>query len=259
MKTIGNTILITGGGSGIGRGLAEAFHKLGNKVIIAGRRKEVLEQTTAANTGMSSISLDIDDPAAILGFAKKVVAEHPALNVLINNSGIMRLEDLVNHPEDLSVPEATITTNLLGPIRLTSALLPHLTKQNDSVIMNVTSGLAFAPLAFAPVYSATKAALHSWTESLRYQLGRTGTKVIELVPPYVQTELTGPQQTNDPLAMPLTDFIAESMQILQSQPNVVEVLVENVKPQRFAAEGGTEAYNAQVNGFNDAVAKMMSA
>ena len=91
MKTTGNTILITGGGSGIGRGLAEAFHKLGNKVIIAGRRKEVLDQTTSANPGMSSIPLDIDDPAAILAFAKKVVAEHPSLNVLINNSGIMRL------------------------------------------------------------------------------------------------------------------------------------------------------------------------
>ncbi|MEI9979311.1 MAG: SDR family oxidoreductase [Edaphobacter sp.] len=259
MKTTGNTILITGGGSGIGRGLAEAFHKLGNKVIIAGRRKDVLDQTTSANPGMSSISLDIDDPAAILAFAKKVVAEHPALNVLINNSGIMRLEDLVNHPEDLSVPEATITTNLLGPIRLTSALLPHLTKQSDAVIVNVTSGLAFAPLAFAPVYSATKAALHSWTESLRYQLGRTGTQVIELVPPYVQTELTGSRQASDPMAMPLNDFIAESIQILRSQPGVAEVIVENVKPQRFAAENGTEGYNAMVKGFNDAVAKMMSA
>ena len=259
MKTTGNTILITGGGSGIGRGLAEAFHKLGNKVIIAGRRKDALDQTTSANPGMTSISLDIDDPTAILAFAKKIVAEHPALNVLINNSGIMRLEDLVNHPEDLSVPEATITTNLLGPIRLTSALLPHLAKQSDAVVVNVTSGLAFAPLAFAPVYSATKAALHSWTESLRYQLRRTGTQVIELVPPYVQTELTGPQQTNDPMAMPLKDFIAESMQIFQTQPDIVEVLVENVKPQRFAAEGGTEGYNALVNGFNDAIAKMMSA
>jgi uncharacterized oxidoreductase len=259
MQSTGNTILITGGGSGIGRGLAEAFHRLGNEVIIAGRRKEVLDQTTRANPGMSSIPLDIDDPAAILAFAKKVVAAHPALNVLINNSGIMRLEDLVNHPEDLSVPEATITTNLLGPIRLTSALLPYLRKQSHPVIMNVSSGLAFAPLAFAPVYSATKAALHSWTESLRYQLARTGTQVIELVPPYVQTELTGSRQSSDPMAMPLSDFIAESIQILRSQPEVAEVLVENVKSQRFAAEGGTEGYNAMVKGFNEAVAKMMSA
>jgi uncharacterized oxidoreductase len=259
MKTTGNTILITGGGSGIGRGLAETFHKLGNKVIIAGRRKDVLDQTTSANPGMSSIPLDIDDPAAILAFAKKIVAEHPALNVLINNSGIMRLEDFVNHPEDLSTPESVITTNLLGPIRLTSALLPHLTKQSHAIIMNVTSSLAFAPLAFAATYCATKAALHSWTESLRYQLGRTGTQVIELVPPYLQTELTGSRQASDPMAMPLNDFIAESMQILESQPGVAEVIVENAKPQRFAAEGGIEAYNAVVNGFNDAVAKMMSA
>ncbi len=259
MKMNGNTILITGGGSGIGRGLAEAFHQLGNKVIIAGRRKDVLDQATGANPGMSSLSLDIDDPAAILAFAKKVVTEYPAFNVLINNSGIMRLEDLVNHPEDLSVPEATITTNLLGPIRLTSALLPHLTRQSAPVILNVTSGLAFAPLAFAPTYCATKAALHSWTESIRYQLGRTGIQVIELPPPYVQTELTGSRQTSDPLAMPLRDFIAEAMQVLESQPDVTEVLVENVKPQRFAAQGGTEGYNALVKEFNDAIAKMMPA
>lgn len=259
MKMTGNTILITGGGSGIGRGLAEAFHQLGNTVIIAGRRKDVLDQTTGANPGVLSMPLDIDDPAAILAFAKKLVAEQPALNVLINNAGIMRLEDLVNHPEDLSAPEATITTNLLGPIRLTSALLPHLTKQSHPVIMNVTSSLAFAPLALAPVYSATKAALHSWTESLRYQLARTGIQVIELAPPYVQTELTGPQQTSDPMAMPLGPFIAESMQILQSQPDAAEVIVENARAQRFAAELGTEGYNALVQNFNDAIAGMMSA
>jgi uncharacterized oxidoreductase len=208
---------------------------------------------------MSSISLDIDDPAAILAFAKKVVVEHPALNVLINNSGIMRLEDRVNHPEDLSVPEATITTNLLGPIRLTSALLPHLTKQSHPAIMNVTSGLAFAPLAFAPVYSATTAALHSWTESLRYQLGRTGTQVIELGHPMFRPSLPVSRQASDPMAMPLNDFIAESIQILQSQPGVAEVIVENVKLQRFATENGTEGYNALVKEFNDAVAKMMPA
>ena len=126
MKTIGNTILITGGGSGIGRGIAEAFHKLGNKVIIAGRRKQVLEDTTAANPGMSSVILNIEDPANIREVAAKLATDYPALNVVIHNAGIMRRENLLAQPADLADVEATITTNLLGPIRLTAALLPLL-------------------------------------------------------------------------------------------------------------------------------------
>src|SRR5208283_122153 len=189
MNTTGNTILITGGGSGIGRGLAEAFHALGNQVVIAGRRKEALDETTAANPGMASLTLNITDPAGIAQFATQVVKQYPALNVLINNAGIMRLEKLLPQQGDLADAEATIATNLLGPIRLTAALLPLLKKQPLAVIMNVSSGLAFVPIAFTPTYCATKAAIHSYTQSLRYQLQGSGIEVLELIPPYVATDL----------------------------------------------------------------------
>jgi len=191
MNTTGNTILITGGGSGIGRGLAEAFHKLGNHVIIAGRRKQVLDETVTANPGMSSAVLDIENAASIRAFAAKLIADFPALNAVIHNAGIMRPENLLAQPEDLADAEAIITTNLLGPIRLTAALLPHLQKQPHAAILTVTSGLAFIPLAMTPTYNATKAAIHSYTQSLRYQLKSTKVQVIELIPPYVQTELMG--------------------------------------------------------------------
>jgi uncharacterized oxidoreductase len=147
MQMSGNTILITGGGSGIGRGLAEAFHALGNKVIIAGRRRSVLDEATAANPGMASLVFDIEDRDSIRSFAVKVTADHPKLNVLINNAGIMRPEKLQAPQRDLADAEATIVTNLLGPIRLTTALLPLLEGQPKATIMTVSSGLAFVPLA----------------------------------------------------------------------------------------------------------------
>jgi uncharacterized oxidoreductase len=195
MKTTGNTILITGGGSGIGRGLAEAFHALGNQVIIAGRRKRALDETTAANPGMTSLTLDIEDPAHIRSFAAEVAARYPALNVLINNAGIMRAEKLRAQQADLGDAESTIATNLLGPIRLTAALLPLLERQPASVIMNVSSGLAFVPMAPTPTYCATKAAIHSYTQSLRWQLRGSAIEVLELVPPYVATDLMGGAST----------------------------------------------------------------
>src|SRR5580693_8245196 len=158
MKITGNSILITGGGSGIGRGLAEAFHKLGNKVIIAGRRKQLLDETTAANPGMASAILNIEDADSVRAFAAKLVADFPGLNVVINNAGIMRPENLLTQT-DLTDAEATITTNLLGPIRLTTALLPQLVKQPSAAIITVSSGLAFIPMALTPTYNATKAAI----------------------------------------------------------------------------------------------------
>jgi uncharacterized oxidoreductase len=250
MKITGNTILVTGGGSGIGRGLAEKFHELGNRVIIAGRRRQALDETTAANPGMKSVTLDIEDAANIRAVAAALSNEYPALNVLVNNAGIMRAEKLLAQPDDVADAETIVRTNLLGPIRLTAALLPHLRKQAYSAIMNVSSGLAFVPLALTPTYCATKAALHSYTQSLRYQLKGTATDVVELIPPYVQTHLMNGAE--DPRAMPLREFIAEVMQILKDHPEAVEICVERVKGLRFAAESGH--YDAVFNGLNEAMA-----
>ena len=250
MNPTGNTILITGGGSGIGRGLAEAFQALGNQVVIAGRRQKALDETTAANPGMKSLQLDIENPAAIRAFAAEAAMQFPALNVLINNAGIMRPERLLAQQPDLADAEATVTTNLLGPIRLTAALLPQLQKQPSSAVINVSSGLAFLPLALTPTYCATKAAIHSYTLSLRYQLRSTTTEVLELVPPYVATDLMS--GASDPRAMPLGAFIAEVMKILKTQPTPTEICVENVKSLRFAAESGK--FGAIFEGLNAAMA-----
>ena len=255
MHMSGNTILITGGGSGIGRALAEAFHANGNQVIIAGRRKELLDETIAANLGMKAALLDIEDGAAIRSFAAQLTSDYPALNVVIHNAGIMRSESL--RAGAVADAEATIATNLLGPIRLTAALLPVLETQPHAAIMTVSSGLAFLPRASAPTYGATKAAIHSYTQSLRYQLRDTSVQVLELIPPYVQTELTGTRQASDPNAMPLKDFIAEAMDILESSPDTTEVCVERVKAQRFAEANG--GYDAFFKRFNDALAAAAAA
>ena len=250
MNLTGNTILITGGGSGIGRGLAEALHALGNQVVIAGRRQQALDETTAANPGMKSLPLDVENPAAIRAFAARVSGEFPALNVLINNAGIMRAEKLLDQQENLADAEAIVATNLLGPIRLTAALLPHLRQQPRAAIINVSSGLAFVPLALTPTHCATKAAIHSYTQSLRFQLKSTPIEVLEIAPPYVATHLMSGAE--DPRAMPLNQFIAETMEILKASPIPAEICVENVKGLRFAAESGR--YDAIFKGLNAAMA-----
>ena len=236
MKLIGNTILVTGGGSGIGRALAEAFHAEGNQVVIAGRRQKQLHETVTANPGMKSAILDVADAESIRNFAQKLAASFPALNVVIHNAGIMRPEQI--EKGEVADAEAIVTTNLLGPIRLTAALLPQLSKQPQATIMTVSSGLAFVPLSMTPTYCATKAAIHSYTQSLRYQLKNTTIQVIELIPPYVQTELMGPAQAHDPNAMPLKDFISETMTLLRTTPDATEICVERAKPFRFAEAGG---------------------
>lgn len=238
MKTTGNTILITGGGSGIGRGLALAFHALGNKVIIAGRRRSAVDETAAAAPGILAVTLDVDDAAAIRAFAGRMAAEHPGLNVLVNNAGIMRVEDLKTMPAGLADSEKTINTNLLGPLRLTAALLPHLLKQSAAAIINVTSGLGFVPLPVTPTYSATKAALHSYTVSLRVQLAGTPVEVIEIIPPAVVTDLTPGRSDSDPRMMPLQAYIDETMKILQTTPTPPEIYGERAGFLRMAEASG---------------------
>lgn len=252
MKTTGNTILITGGGSGIGRGLAETFHKLGNTVIIAGRRQSVLDETTKANPGMKSAVLDIESAEAIKAFGARMAKEYPALNVVIHNAGIMRPENVLAEPAEVKDAEAIITTNLLGPMRLTAALLPLLKKQPAATIMTVTSGLAYLPMALTPTYCATKAAIHSYSLTLRYQLRSTNIEMLELAPPYVQTELMGSQQASDPRAMPLKDFIDETMKILKEHPEAKEILVERVHPLRYAERNGN--FDEAFQRFNEAMA-----
>lgn len=247
MKPTDNTILITGGGSGIGEALAHRLHDAGNTVIVAGRRADMLDRAIAGRARMRALPLDIDSAEGVEDFARRLLAAHPALNVLINNAGIMRFEAL-DHARDLANAEETIITNLLGPIRLTNALIDHLAAQRDPAIINVTSGLAFVPLTAAPTYSATKAALHSYTVSLRDALkGRV--EVIELAPPAVQTGLT-PGQATRPGYQPLAEFVDEVMGLFAQTPTPKEILVERVAFLRFAeAQGRFDAAVEQINDF----------
>lgn len=237
MQISGNTVLVTGGASGIGLALAQAFLAAGSNVIIAGRRQSALDAAVAANPGLVAYALDVEDAASLPSFAAMVTKAHPALNVLVNNAGIMRAEDLRAAPGFVPDAEAMVATNLLGPIRMTAALLPHLQGQARGAIINVTSGLAFVPLAMTPTYSATKAALHSWTQSLRHQLRDTALEILELAPPQVQTELMPGQATN-PHGMPLADYTAEAMGLLSRNPTPPEICVDRVRFLRQAeAEG----------------------
>ncbi len=248
MNITGNTILITGGGSGIGRALAEALHARGNRIIITGRRESVLAETAAANPGMAYAALDMADSAAVLAFAARVVQDHPALNVVVNNAGIMKVEDVTAEPFDFAIVEETIATNLVGPITLTAALLPHLRTRPAATVMTVSSGLAFVPLAATPTYSATKAAIHSWSESLRRQLADTSIEVLELAPPAVATDLM-PGHARNPNSMPLADYTAEVIGLIERGDTPRgEILVARVKPLRFAEMNGYEAVFAMLNG-----------
>jgi uncharacterized oxidoreductase len=249
MKITGNTILVTGGTSGIGQALAEALHAKGNKVIIAGRRQERLDAITKANPGMEGMRLDVTDTAAVTAFANTVKERFPQLNVLINNAGIARMEKYSADTVDFASALEVVQTNISSVLQLTAELLPLLRSQPAATLMVTTSGLAFVPFAPAPTYSATKAFLHNWLVALRAQLGQGSLEILELAPPYVQTEFGGPQQAIDPRAMPLADYTREVMQILEeNRIERGEVLVENVKPLRWAEKTGT--YDQMVEMFN---------
>ena len=236
MKTTGNTMLFTGGTSGIGLGLALRFADAGNTVVVAGRRTDLLDRIVAEHPGISAVPLDVADPDSIAAAHASVSRSHPQLDVLVNMAGIMQPEDL-RDPGHLAVAEATVTTNLLGPIRVLDAFLPLLLRRPAAAVLNVSSGLAFVPLPATPTYSATKAAIHSWTESLRVQLAGTPVQVIELVPPAVPTDLM-PGHADDERAMPLEEYLTETFGILQREPDVEEVLVDRVRFLRFAEVEG---------------------
>ncbi|MCJ8140088.1 SDR family oxidoreductase [Falsirhodobacter halotolerans] len=247
MNFFNRTILITGGNSGIGEALAEALQAKGNRIIITGRNATSLQATLDRNPGMSGFVLDVTDDTALAAFPALVLADHPDLDAVILNAGIMEAEDYAADPVTLDVAERTIATNLTAPIRLAAAFLPHLRGRPQAALVTVSSGLAFVPKAANPVYSATKAAIHSWTQSLRHQLRGTSVSVHEIAPPLVATELT-PGQSIMSAALPLEDFTREVVEILSWDEVPDEILVARVHFQRRAEEEGR--YAAAFNAIN---------
>ncbi|MEU0154384.1 SDR family oxidoreductase [Micromonospora fulviviridis] len=237
MNISGNSIFIPGATSGIGLALALELRARGNTVIVGGRRTDLLDTIAAEHPGIDTVEIDTTDPASIDSAAKAVLAKHPDLNVLITMAGIMRIEDWRRPESFLASAEATVTTNLLGPIRLIAAFIEHLRAQPDATIMTVSSGLAFAPLRVTPSYNASKAAIHMLSESLRLQLADTTVKVVELEPPSVRTSLL-PGQENSEFGMPLDEFVAEVVALIESQPDATEIQVERVKFLRYGEARG---------------------
>ena len=212
MQLASNTVLITGGASGIGFALAERFLRAGSQVIICGRREEKLEEAGAKHPGLKTRVCDLAKETQRTALHKWVTNEFPRLNVLVNNAGIQRRVQL---PEDLKwkPTHEEIAINLEAPVHLSALFIPHLKKQAHPAIMNVTSGLSFAPMANVPIYCATKAALHSFTLSLRHQLSPTPIRVIEIIPPAVNTDLGGPGLHT--FGLPVEEFVNAVMVGLQ--------------------------------------------
>lgn len=237
MQITGNTVFIPGATSGIGLALALALQERGNTVIVGGRRTELLDRIVAEHPGLSAVRIDTTDPASITSAAEQVIADHPDLNVLIPMAGIMRAEDWTRPEGFVDTAEQIVTTNVLGPIRLIGAFIEHLLTQPEATIVTVSSGLAFTPLRVTPSYNASKAAIHMLSESIRLQLADTSVRVLELEPPAVATGLM-PGQKESPIAMPLEDFIAEVMALIESQPDAREIQVERVKMLRYGEVRG---------------------
>jgi short-subunit dehydrogenase involved in D-alanine esterification of teichoic acids len=237
MNISGNTVFIPGSTSGIGLALALELQARGNTVIVGGRRAEPLERIAAEHPGIDTVQIDTTDAASIDSAAKEALAKHPDLNVLVTMAGIMRIEDWHQPGSFLASAESVVTTNVLGPIRLIAAFIQHLQAQPDATIVTVSSGLAFAPLKATPSYNASKAAIHMLSESIRLQLAGTTVKIVELEPPSVRTSLL-PGQEDSEVAMPLGEFVAEAVALLQAQPDAKEIQVERVKFLRYGEARG---------------------
>lgn len=235
MKLEANTIFITGGTSGIGRALAEALHQRGNKVIIAGRRQTLLAEIAQANPGIDTVQLDINDAQQIKDVAAEVIRRHPSLNVIINNAGTMPFDNAGSGDYNDEQAVGLLQTNLLGPVRVSAAFVEHLKRQPEAYIINNSSVLAYLPLATTALYSATKAAIHSYSLSQRFMLRDTSVKVLEIAPPWVDTDLI--HKSGDERAMPLGEFIEETL--IKLETATTEVLVDRVLPLR-ANQGANE-------------------
>lgn len=229
MKLTGRTILITGGSAGIGLAFALKFLELGNQVIVTGRRQSALDELKAKYPKLHTVQSDVADPAQIAFLAKRVKAGYPKLDVLMNNAGIMLHKNLKAPAADLDGLMAEVNINVGGVIRMTSAFIDILTA-NKGTVINVSSALAFVPLPSAPIYCATKSAVHSYTQSLRFQLEETGVEVIDLMPPGVKTDLTAELAEEGGVALMTTDeliknsfaaFKAGKLEIRPGQSNLL--------------------------------------
>ena len=230
-----NTIFMTGGASGIGRALAHRWHDLGNKVVIAGRRRDALEEAVAGRPGMTFYELDVTNPAEIATVTAQLIAEHPDVNVLVNCAGVSGAEDPTS-ARDLSHGEKILDTNFLGPVRMIDALVDHLKGRPAAAIVMVSSGTGFVPYPAAPTYSASKAALHSYTLSLRALLKDT-LQVIEIIPPQVATDLMDGLK-DSPYSVPLEKFADDVMAQLLAHASEDEIIVDEVKPFRYSERDG---------------------
>ncbi|GAA2061738.1 SDR family oxidoreductase [Williamsia deligens] len=237
MDMTGRTIVIPGATSGIGRALAVALHQAGNTVIAGGRRRGLLDELAAEHPGIEAVVVDVADPASIAAATADVLDRFPQTDTLITMAGFAEPEDLTTSGF-VDTAERIVTTNILGTVRLVGAFTEHLAQMGSGTIVTVSSGLAFTPLAPMPTYSATKAFVHAFTDSLRIQLRDSGVRVRELVPPAVQTEIFAGQSSAE-WAMPLDAFVAEVMDLLGKDDD--EIVVDDARALRDSEVAGNRA------------------